>query len=228
MRCILSSIFALFIFTSLFAQNNAITVLHLNGSISNRYPFQMVLRITESNVKGYYYYEQYRTKILLEGKLKGEEIRLTESPDFEGEFKKGFKGIFSKNKLSGVWINLENDKSLGFNATVTTESQRGVEDISEISGLYENELNSENYDSSILLDYIANNIYAFEITNGTTTGCMGYLNGVVEIKNESSGTYTADGCDKLSFRLSRFALTLEEDQCEFHGLRCPFSGKYKK
>jgi hypothetical protein len=66
------------------------------------------------------------------------------------------------------------------------------------------------------------------ISNGTESGCVGYLKGLIKLVDLKNGIYSGDSCEKLDFKLSTNELTVSETNCDLHGMRCPFDGKYKK
>lgn len=77
--------------------------IQLSGTISEKYPIKMVLTLNGNKVLGFYFYEKYKSKILLEGQIKGDKVTLNESPDIDSEFSIGFIGTLKNNSFSGVW-----------------------------------------------------------------------------------------------------------------------------
>ena len=82
--------------------------------------------------------------------------------------------------------------------------------------------------SSIDLKYITDDLFCFEISNGTESGCVGYLKGLIKLTDFNKGNYSSDSCEKLDFVISANELAVTENNCDFHGMSCPFDGKYKK
>ena len=78
------------------------------------------------------------------------------------------------------------------------------------------------------LKNIKDELFCFEISNGTESGCIGFLKGLVELKGLKNGFFSTELCEKLEFQLSNDELTVIETNCDFHGMRCPFDGKYRK
>jgi hypothetical protein len=189
----------------------------------------MTLTFNDDKVLGFYYYEKYKSKILLEGQIKGDKITLKESPDYESEFKIGFIGDLKGDSLSGVWTDKDKNKTLNFKTTVDSDNLTTIAKIAtEIEGTYENTMSSDKFFSSVDLKYITDDLYYFEISNGTESGCVGYLKGLIKLVDLKNGIYSGDSCEKLDFKLSTNELTLSETNCDLHGYGCPFDGKYKK
>jgi hypothetical protein len=213
---------------NLSAQTNR-KVIQLAGTISDKYPIVMTLVIENESVFGFYYYEKYKTKILLEGQMIGNEFTLRESPDYESEFKTGFIGEITDSIFTGKWVDKTKDKTLKCELIIQSDKQMKLtEDIARIEGTYESLFNSEKYIGSIDLKNINGELFCFEISNGTESGCVGFLKGLVEFKDLKNGIFSTKLCEKLEFNLLDNELTVKETNCDFHGMRCPFDGKYKK
>ena len=88
--------------------------------------------------------------------------------------------------------------------------------------------NSDKYLSSVNLEYINDNIFCFLITNGTEGGCTGYIEKLIEFENLSSGKYSGELCDEIKMSFHADTLIVKERNCPWHGMRCPFDGKYFK
>lgn len=101
-------------------------------------------------------------------------------------------------------------------------------DIAAIEGTYESLYNSEKYFGSVVLRNIIDELFFFEISNGTESGCTGFLKGLVELNDFKNGIFSTDLCEKLEFQLLNKELNLIENNCDLHGMRCPFNGDYKK
>jgi len=204
-------------------------VIEMTGKIAEKYNVKMVLTINNQNVLGYYFYEAYRIKILLEGKIDGTKITLNESPDYEPDFRVGFFVEFKDNLIVGNWIDNDKKKSLSFKANIVSDKSIIIsKPISQVEGNYLNIYNSEKYSSSISLNYINDNVFCFTISNGTESGCTGYLKKIIELENLSSGTYSGDSCEELKISFISDTLVVKEKNCEWHGMRCPFYGKFLK
>jgi hypothetical protein len=87
---------------------------------------------------------------------------------------------------------------------------------------------SDKFTSSVSLQHISENVFYFEISNGTESGCVGYATGLIQLTNFAKGIYSGDSCEEIAFSLSSGSLSLNERNCELHGMRCPFNGKYVK
>lgn len=213
---------------NLSAQTSRRTI-QLSGTISDKYPIKMTLTFNGDKVLGFYFYEKFKTKILLEGQIKEDKITLNESPDYESDFKIGFIGDLKGDSFTGVWTDKVKNKSLNFMTTIDSDNLTKIaKSTIEIEGTFENIMSSDKYFSSVVLKYITEDLYCFEISNGTESGCVGYLKGLIKLVDLKNGIYSGDSCEKLDFKLSTNELTVSETNCDLHGMRCPFDGKYKK
>lgn len=213
---------------NLLAQTNR-KVIQLAGTISDKDAISMTLAIENDTVLGFYYYEKYKTKILLEGQVTTNRIILNESPDFESEFKKGFIGEINDYNFTGKWLDKTKDKTLKCELDIKSNKQINLtKENTRIEGIYKGVLNSEKYIRHVSLKNITDELFCFEISSGTKSGCIGFLKGLIELKKIKKGVFSADSCDKLEFQLSNNELTITENNCDFHGMRCPFGGKYEK
>lgn len=202
--------------------------IELSGTISNKYPIKMILTIQNNKVLGYYFYEKHKTKILVSGILKGTKITLIESPDFDPEFSIGFIGVLKNKNFTGNWIDKNNRKTLDFKATI--ESHKSLEidpKITKIEGNYEDVTNSKKFRGSVKLQFINQNIFSFEISNGSEN-CNGNLKGLIDLKNLKNGIYSDNLCKELKFSIEKDSVFIQEKDCEWHGATCSFDGKYKK
>ncbi len=228
MRNIKLILLGLIITINLSAQTSRRTI-QLSGTISDKYPIKMTLTFNGDKVLGYYFYEKFKTKILLEGQIKEDKITLNESPDYESDFKIGFIGDLKGDSFSGVWTDKVKKKSLNFKTTVDSDNLITIAKSKiEIEGTYENIMSSDKYFSSVELKYITDDLYCFEISNGTESGCVGFLKGLIKLVDLKNGIYSGDSCEKIDFKLSTNELTVSETNCDLHGMRCPFDGKYKR
>lgn len=228
MRNIKLILLGLIVTINLSAQTSRRTI-QLSGTISDKYPIKMTLTFDGDKVLGFYFYEKYKTKILLEGQIKDDKITLNESPDYESEFTIGFIGDLKGDSFFGVWTDTVKNKSLIFRTTVDSDNltTSAISTI-QIEGTYENVLSSDEYNGSVYLKHIIDDLFCVEIINGTASGCVGYIKGLIKLVDFRYGVYSSDSCEKLVFKLSTNELTVSESNCDFHGMRCPFDGKYKK
>lgn len=204
-------------------------VLQMKGVISNKYPIVMTLTIENEHVFGFYYYEKYKTKILLEGQITDDKVTLMESPDHENQFKTGFMGTITDSIFSGNWVDKPHDKMLKFELKIKLDKPMNLsKDIAAIEGTYESLYNSDKYFGSVVLRNITDELFYFEISNGTESGCTGFLKGLVELNDFKKGVFSTDLCEKLEFKLLNNELNLIENNCDLHGMICPFNGEYKK
>ncbi len=212
----------------LFAQTEK-RVIELSGKIANKYPIKMILTIKDNNVLGYYFYTKYKTKILLEGTIKNNKIELTESPDYEDQFKKGFVGKIDYKGFEGEWKDIWKEKSLNFKSQIISDKTITIdESAKKIEGHYKNVNNSDAYHAALYLVHIKDNIFCFEFSVGTESGCVGYLKQLVVFSNSEEAYYRDNNCEKIEFRFDSEHLIIKEENCDWHGYNCYFEGKYKK
>ena len=212
-------IFGLFYSIVLSAQNET-KIIECSGTISDKYPIKMVLKIEKEKTIGYYYYEKYKTKILLSGDIQGTRIILNESPDLDQNFTHGFIGTINKNIISGIWKDVYKRKSFEFKVVVDKEKV-SVPNDEAIEGMYENET------GSISLKHITDKYFLFVICTGTEN-CTGFLEGLIEFPDLKSGYYSDNVCKELKINVGSGFLEVKEKDCNYHGMSCWFSGKYKK
>lgn len=228
MRHYFITLFVLIITLNLSAQNDR-RVLHLSGSISEKGTIEMVLTIQNSIVSGYYFHEKHQAKILLGGYIQGKNITLKESPDYDSKFQIGFMANFKDTIITGYWIDKINGKTLPFKVVVDSDNKLFISDrIKQIEGNYENIYNSEKLIGTIDLEYISDNWFCFEISNGTSKGCSGYLKRLIEFPDLTSGVYLDSSCEELKFVFDSGTIIVTEKKCDWHGMICPFTGEYRK
>ncbi len=229
MRNIILILIGLLSTINLYAQSGK-KVVQLSGTIADKYPIVMTLSIENQEVLGFYYYKKYKTKILLKGKIKDDEFILEEAPDlgYETEFEKGFIGKMSDSHFVGNWVNEPKNKKLKCNLTINSTNQVKLKDIPQVEGTYESIYNSDEYNGRVILKNISGEMFFFDISNGTEMGCAGYMVGLLELKNFKHGVFSKEFCKKIEFNISNNKLIIKEENCEYHGVRCPFEGEYNK
>lgn len=214
--------------SNLFAQNCK-RVIHLSGTISDKYHIKMILTFNDNEVVGFYYYEKYIEKILLEGSIKNEIITLHEVFNDEFDCVKQFIGNLSDSNFVGIWVDQEQHKKLKFNTiidsieVITISSQ-----ILEMEGYYKSVFNSENCSDFIELKYIIDDIFYFDISTDDQSGCTGQIIGLVQFSKKRIGKFSTKDCDEILFTFLNTHLILNENNCSFHGINCYFEGEYIK
>ncbi len=228
MRNCLLIIITLILSINLSAQTSK-RVIKLSGTIAEKYPILMTLTFQDTVILGFYHYEKYQSKILLEGQISGNRMVLKESSDYESEFKMGFIGDLTKSSFTGVWIDKINNKSLPFATSTQSDQKINLSNqVVSLAGTYESIYNSDTYFASVEFQHIVEEFFCFEISNGTESGCTGYIKGLVKLTDLREGIYSRDACEELTFVLSSKELSLTEENCDYHGMQCPFEGKYVK
>ncbi|MCX6163506.1 MAG: hypothetical protein NTU73_01370, partial [Ignavibacteriae bacterium] len=218
----------LFLFRSGFSQKSKI--LTYSGKIDEKYEIQMVLSLKDDNkVVGYYYYEKYNIKIPLEGIINNNVYKIKEYPDFEIGFKKGFELESYKKELNGFWVDSMSNKTLNVQLKRTNNPDvKFIKKYIKVEGFYIDEINSRTLFRDIQLYYIADNIFLFGISSVHENGCNGFFKELIEFDKDLIGIYSTNDCAELKMIYNTDELTIEEKDCSaYHGMRCPFNGKYK-
>lgn len=233
--------FVLLFSIGLSAQTNK-RVIELSGTIANKYPITMTLAIKSDTVIGYYYYERFKTKILLVGFAKGSNIVLSEGSSmatYSDDIKKlsannepevGFVGELKDGAFVGKWKQaakrLDFKTQVGTDNNVTTNMQQA-----DIEGNYTGLNNEEQY-NHLMLRHINQNVFYFYVSVNffNSAGGMGELAGIVDLKNLKSGSFTDAECKSLDFNvINNHEVKVTETECSFyHGARCYFNDNYKK
>ena len=228
MKYFIHVIIGLIVSINVSAQTNK-RIVELSGTISDTIPIVMTLNFHGNEILGFYFKDKLQTKILLEGQISGNKIILKESPNYDFEFNMKFEGTLIDSKFSGVWEDKMKKKSLKFKSSILLDKQQSSnKKLIEVEGIYENKNHSLTNLSSIKIKNIANEVFFFEISNGTAPGCIGYLKGLFTLTDFNQGVFKGESCEELAFLFSKNELILTEKQCEFHGMACPFEGKYQK
>jgi hypothetical protein len=209
------------------------------GQINNKY--DIVLKITSNSGKitGNYFYKTEGTDIQVKGNLDN----LGKFALYEYDSKGNQTGLFSgtmvnNNKIEGNWSKPNGDKAMTFvliesnSQYESSKTQINDEKYKSISGYYESEFNSTDtgsfYYASVNIEYSGNNKFTFEIATGHESGCTGMAFGTATIDYSGIGKYSGDGCKLLTFKFTSTKLTIDETECDLHGMRCYFSGEYLK
>ena len=121
------------------------------------------------------------------------------------------------------------ENSADTDSTTTEESTAIVEepqqDAFSISGVYE--IASPTSMATVVVQQLESNTFKFEITTATQSGCTGDLTGEAMLADDRSSSFTSELCN-LTFEFSEDAVTIEEGDCEVHGMQCGFTGTYEK
>jgi hypothetical protein len=207
-------------------------VIQFSGVMAGKTPIKMTLVIQSEKIVGFYYYEKYKTKILLSGQIQDDKITLRESHDYESEFNEfrvGFIGNLKEKVFSGIWEDKAKGKTLNFEISIVADGAiNELTKNSKIEGIYNNKISSDKYSSSVDLQFISDDFFCFTISNGTESGCVGYLKGLIALTNLATGVYSSNSCEEIKISISSNELTVKEKNCALHGMRCPFDGKYQK
>lgn len=224
MKTILYSLIFLLSFSwPLIAQQNQL--LEAKGLIAGKHPVNMIIRINAAGeIYGFYEYDKYQQKIVLYGQQQEDSVILYEEMDGSFSFDKGFKGILKNGEINGQWLDVYGKKKFDFNLNIVKDDS--AEATSAWEGRYESIHNSDQYFASLFLQHIKEKVFFFEISTGTDTGCVGFLQGLLMIE-DSTADFNGNGCN-LNFSFQGNQLTIDEGECGFHGERCSFNGEYNR
>lgn len=198
-------------------------VIQLSGEIDNQYPIKMTLSIAENEIHGYYFYEKYKTKIPLIGKIEDTVIFLSESPSDDDIDNISFKGELKGDSLKGQWTNNSDNKKMNFELKII---KKEIPYLSSIAGNYIAANNSNSSKRKLNIRNIDENNLLFDISVSNTNGCSGHLINIVEIENDSLVLYSGELCKELKFQYFDSTINVSENKCEWHGVRCSFTEKY--
>lgn len=206
------------------------------GQINNKH--DIVLKITSNNgqITGNYFYKTVGTDIQVKGNLDNHgEFTLNEY-DSKGNQTGLFRGtIVNNNKIEGNWSKPNGDQAMSFvliesnSQYESSKTQINDEKYKSISGQYDFEYNSAGVSyASVKIEYSGNKKFTFEISTAHESGCTGEVSGTATIDDSGIGKYSGDGCKLLTFKFTSKKLTIDETECDLHGMRCGFSGEYLK
>ena len=206
------------------------------GQINNKH--DIVLKITSNSgqIAGNYFYKTVGKDIQVKGDLDNQgKITLNEY-DSKGNQTGLFSGkMLNNSKIEGNWSKPNGDKAMLF-ALIESNSQyesskKQINDdkYKSISGQYDFEYNSAGVSyASVKIEYSENNKFTFEISTAHESGCDGEVSGTATIDDSGIGKFSGDGCKLLTFKFTSTKLKIDETECDFHGMRCGFSGEYLK
>lgn len=206
------------------------------GKIDNKYPLHIKLTATNGKVSGRYFYDKVGTDIEIIGTIAGDStIHLTEFD--ENAYHTGLwtGKLSSDHIISGTWSKPNGKSTKDFilmPTTVTYESAREAlfdTKFSKYSGTYNSPFNDEGISfGQLIINYNHVNELAFEIHTAHESGCTGNLKGIAKISTTGVAKYSSETCDDLTFKFENDEVLVSENNCGHHGMRCYFTGKYKK
>lgn len=206
------------------------------GKINDSYDIVLKITSNDGQVTGNYFYNSKGVDIQVDGVLDDKGNLTLNEYDSNGNQTGVFNGIVSNNsKIEGVWSKPNGDKEMPFlliesNNEYETSKIQEIEEVSvDISGQYDFEFNSEG-DSygSVKIISLGNKKFSFNISTSNSKGCTGEISGSGTISDLGIGKYSAEDCKSLIFTFASEKLTIEENDCELHGMGCYFAGEYLK
>ena len=97
------------------------------------------------------------------------------------------------------------------------------------SGTYQNTLNDEgNFFGEVTIRNLSPSELSFQIMTGNKDGCTGQISGRAIVQSDQTISYSDPDCEKLSFKFTDQGITITEEKCTLHGIKCSFSGEYIK
>ncbi len=214
------------LFSNVLKAEDTRKLVKLSGKIAGKYPIQMVLNIKNNKeVYGYYFYEKYKSNIVLRGTVENGNIKLYEG-DTDIRFT-GFKGEISDFGIKGEWIQERYKKEtriLSFDLKKNSEKviTKSEDSYSGLYGTYYSE-----GEEDLNIEYVGGDLYVFHISVGSPY-CMGEILDLISIKS-GKGEFSNKNCGKLIFKFSEKEVHITEEDCDYyHGARCSFRGDYPR
>jgi len=206
------------------------------GKIDNQYPLHIKLNSDNGKINGTYFYDKIGTDIELTGTIANDSTITLNEFDKKGNQTGLWKGkIVSENKINGVWSKPNGDTAKDFTLILTSDnyesSKKAISDskFSEYNGTYNSPFNDGGISfGRLIVKYNKNNEIEFEITTAHQSGCSGELKGIAKIDSNGIAKYSGQGCESLILKFKNNEVEVTEKNCGHHGMRCYFSGKYKK
>jgi hypothetical protein len=197
----------------------------------------VVIRIShQGTITGTYYGRKTYAQSTIKGSARAEGNIIFHALDSNNRQLGFFTGCFSKdNKIQGHWK--ENEKEAGMRFSLQESplsferSKQKIKDAiyASLTGRYDSELNSGGVSyASVLIKYIGKDAFSFNITTAHKEGCTGEIEGMGSLYENGVGHYSGPSCQALSFTFSPNWVSIDEENCAYHGMRCFFDGLYRR
>lgn len=206
------------------------------GKIDNKYPLHIKLNSDNGVINGTYFYDKVGTDIEIKGTISKDSIIKLNEFDKKGNQTGLWNGkMLNKNKISGTWSKPNGDSTKDFTLILTSDnyesSKKAISDskYSNYNGTYNSPFNDGGISfGKLIIKYNQNKEIEFEISTAHQSGCSGKLKGNAKINSKGIASFSSSNCKSLTFQFKNNEVTVKEKNCDEHGMRCFFSGTYKK
>lgn len=206
------------------------------GKIDNEYPLHIKLNSDNGRINGTYFYDKVGSDIEIKGTISNDSSITLNEFDQKGNQTGLWSGkLINYNKINGTWSKPNGDSAKDFTLILTSDnyesSKKAILDskFSKYNGTYNSPFNDGGISfGQLIIKYNENQEIEFEITTAHQSGCTGELKGIAKIESNGIAKYSGSGCESLTFEFKNNQVSIDEKNCEQHGMRCYFSGNYKK
>jgi hypothetical protein len=206
------------------------------GKIDDKYPLHIKLYSENGIIDGTYFYDKIGDDIKIKGTISKDSTLILNEFDPKGNQTGLWKGkLLNENKISGTWSKPNGDSSKGFTLILTSDnydsSKKAINDskYSKYNGTYDSPFNDGGISfGQLTINYIKNSDIEFVISTGHQAGCTGSLKGIAKFISNDKAVYKDNICENLTFSFKNREIIVSEKNCDYHGMRCYFSGEYLK
>jgi hypothetical protein len=206
------------------------------GKIDNKYPLHIKLNSENGKINGTYFYDKVGTDIEIKGTISKDSTLIINEFDQKGNQTGLWNGkLINENKISGTWSKPNGDSAKDFTLILTSDNYESSKKVisdskySNYNGTYNSPFNDGGISfGQLIIKYTENNEIEFDISTAHQAGCTGKLKGIAKINSNGIATHNSSNCKSLTFEFKNNEVTVKEKNCDEHGMRCFFSGTYKK
>jgi hypothetical protein len=206
------------------------------GKLDNKYPVHIKLNSESGIINGTYFYDKVGTDIEIKGTISKDSTLTLNEFDQKGNQTGLWNGkLINQNKIKGTWSKPNGDSAKDFTLILTSDnyesSKKSISDskYSNYNGTYNCPFNDGGISfGRLIIKYTENNEIEFDISTAHQVGCTGELKGTAKIGSNGIATHSSSNCKNLTFEFKNNQVMVKEKNCDLHGVRCFFSGTYKK
>lgn len=206
------------------------------GQINNKYDIVMKLISNNGQIKGNYFYKSKGDALAIAGEIEESGNVILNEFDKNGNQTGLFNGILiNENKIEGKWNKPDGSNKLDFYVLASNSNYETLlneiakKNKLDISGTYESPYNDGGVSSgTVVINNVKSNSFDFEISTAHQSGCNGIAEGTATLDENGDGKWSGSDCESIIFKFDDNSLTVEETNCELHGMRCGFMGEYNK
>jgi hypothetical protein len=206
------------------------------GKIDNKYPLHIKLNSENGKINGTYFYDKVGSDIDIKGTISKDSTLTLNEFDQKGNQTGLWNGkLINENKISGTWSKPNGDSAKDFTLILTSDnyesSKKAISDskYSNYNGTYNSPFNDGGISfGRLIIKYTENYEIEFDISTAHQAGCTGELKGTAKINSNGIATHSSSNCENLTFEFKNNTVLVKEKNCDLHGMKCYFSGTYKK